>query len=408
MNEIEHYDPMIDNRPGRLQVVLDVLSHIPGTREDGDPVDTDHFILMVLDEADDLGAEAFGVAVTPSLATPVHRGGKRNIQHHSDYFIRVRRYLWAKWVEEEEEEKIRLGALEYVLKDGILYYKDMDIQVILEKEYLEKIVEAIHKDLGHYGKQQTLDVLDRRFIVATDLWREGKKLLDVCKACQLFKPVSSMAETATIHPYGKQATFDLWEMDFIGPLVTTKKGNKYLIMAIDYAMSKAFAIPLQEKLSAVAVRLLERIVYDCGSPRQVITDNGEDFRGSEFPAAVKRHGIKYSHTTPGHPQSNGKVECLNHELIQWLQRIGADDGHSIDKWDTYLPQALLEFHAHQNSHTWCLPFYLQYGVEPRLPITSMLTSLATSLEIAQAKHDRCTYIQDLLKHRTDAGKKYCE
>src|SRR5579859_5085130 len=38
----------------------------------------------------------------------------------------------------------------------------------------------------------------------------------------------------------------------------------------------------------------------------------------------------------------------------------------------------------------------------------MLTSPATSLEIAQAKHNRHTYIQDLLKHRTDAGKKYCE
>jgi len=27
--------------------------------------------------------------------------------------------------------------LEYVLKDGILYYKDTDIQVILEKEHLD-------------------------------------------------------------------------------------------------------------------------------------------------------------------------------------------------------------------------------------------------------------------------------
>src|SRR5579859_4055106 len=408
MNEIEHYDPMIEYRPGRLQVVPDALSHIPGAREDGDPADTDRFTLMALDEADDSGAEAPGAAATPSLATPVHRGGKPNIRHDSDYFIRVRRYLRAKRIEEEEEEKIRLGALEYVLKDGILYYKDTDIQVILEKEHLEKIVEAIHKDLGHYGKQQTLDALDKRFIVATDLWREGKKLLDMCKACQLFKLVSSTAETATIHPYGEQGAFDLWEMDFVGPLVTTKKGNKYLITAIDYATSKAFAIPLQERSAAAAVRLLERIVYDCGSPRQVITDNGEEFRGSEFQAAVKRHGIKYSHTTPGHPQSNGKVERLNHELVQRLQRIGADDGHSVNEWDTYLPQALLAFHAHQNSRTGCSSFYLQYGIEPRLLITSMLISPATSLEIAQAKHDRRTYVQDLSKHRTDAGKKYRE
>ena len=151
----------------------------------------------------------------------------------------------------------------------------MDIQVILEKEPLEKIVEAIHKDFGHYGKQQRLDALDKRFIVATDLWREGKKLLDVCKAGQLFKQTPSTAEMATIHPYSEQGTFDLREMDFLGSLVATKKGNKYLIMAIDYATSKAFVIALQEKLAVAAVRLLERIVYDCGSPWQVITDNDE-------------------------------------------------------------------------------------------------------------------------------------
>jgi len=102
---------------------------------------------MALDEADDSEAEASGAGVA---GAPVHRGGKLNIRHDSDYFIRVRRYLKARHMEEEEEEKIRLGALEYVLKDGILYYKNTNIQVILEKEDLEEIVEAIHKDLGHY------------------------------------------------------------------------------------------------------------------------------------------------------------------------------------------------------------------------------------------------------------------
>src|SRR5579859_1417067 len=125
MNEIEHYDSMIEYHPGCLQVVPDALSHIPGAREDGDPADTNHFTLMALDEADDWGAEAPGVAATPSLATPVpghsspnggddigapvHRGGKPNIRHDSDYFIRVRRYLKARHKgKEEEEEKIRL------------------------------------------------------------------------------------------------------------------------------------------------------------------------------------------------------------------------------------------------------------------------------------------------------------
>ena len=39
---------------------------------------------------------------------------------------------------------------------GALFDKDTGIRVIMELELFEEIVEAIHKDLGHYGKKTTL------------------------------------------------------------------------------------------------------------------------------------------------------------------------------------------------------------------------------------------------------------
>src|SRR5438105_1650837 len=62
----------------------------------------------------------------------------------------------------------------------------------------------------------------------------------------------------------------------------------------------------------------------------------------------------HSYTSPGHPQTNGKVEQLNHELVQRLQCISTKEGHQHDKWDQYLPQALLAFHAHKNQCEQCL------------------------------------------------------
>jgi RNase H-like domain found in reverse transcriptase len=44
INEIEHYDPAVSYRPGKLQVVPDGLSRRPGNREEGEPADTDRFI----------------------------------------------------------------------------------------------------------------------------------------------------------------------------------------------------------------------------------------------------------------------------------------------------------------------------------------------------------------------------
>jgi len=51
-------------------------------------------------------------------------------------------------------EKIKKDAEMYVLKEGALFDKDTGIRVVMELEHFEEIVEAVHKDLGHYGKKQ--------------------------------------------------------------------------------------------------------------------------------------------------------------------------------------------------------------------------------------------------------------
>ena len=43
-------------------------------------------------------------------------------------------------------------------------------------------------------------------------------------------------------------------------------------------------------------------------PKQVIFDNGGPFRGKLLAAFCHNLGIKLIHTTPYHPQTNGKVE----------------------------------------------------------------------------------------------------
>ena len=78
----------------------------------------------------------------------------------------------------------------------------------------------------------------------------------------------------------------------------------------------------------------------------------------------------------------------------------------MDKWDEYLPQALLAFHAHRNQRMGCSPFYLQYGVEPVLPHSSIISSPATALEREIAEQDRRNRVQDLDKHRTEAADRY--
>ena len=107
----------------------------------------------------------------------------------------------------------------------------------------------------------------------------------------------------------------------------------------------------------------------------------------------------------GHPQTNGKVEHLNHELVQRLVRITTEKGDLKD-WDLYLREALFAFHAHVNHKTGASPFFLQYGVEPVLPSTSTTANPITRVELAEAVEHRRKHVQDLSKYRTDAAERY--
>ena len=113
--------------------------------------------------------------------------------------------------------------------------------VQLTVEDLKAVIEAVHKDLGHYGKRTTVEAVRARYDVGSDLWEEGEKVLDSCVPCQLYKRPVKTTDNATIHPYGVKNRFELWEIDFVGPLTKTHSGNRHILTAIDYATSTAIA-----------------------------------------------------------------------------------------------------------------------------------------------------------------------
>jgi hypothetical protein len=183
MEEIEHYDPQIGYRPGRLQTVPDALSRIPGQREEGEPASAERFMELGEGEGEEEGDEnrehddvderardeisdtqdVDGGSGAPATPAPSMRP---KIGHDTRYYENIRRYLRAKSIEKEVDEKIKKDAEMYALKEGALFDKDTGIRVVMELELFEEIVEAIHKDLGHYGKKTTLDAVADRYIMA--------------------------------------------------------------------------------------------------------------------------------------------------------------------------------------------------------------------------------------------------
>jgi hypothetical protein len=160
--------------------------------------------------------------------------------------------------------------------------------------------------------------------------------------------------------------FERWGLDFIQNLPETKSGNKHIITAIDYATRWpiAKAVPNMTK-EAVITFIYENIIVNHGVPLEVITDRGKSFLAEAVDEYINKVGISHLASTPYHPETNGMVE-----------RMHATLGHAVttlansrrDRWDEFLNQALFSIRVRTHSVTKFTPFYLLYGIDPRLPM----------------------------------------
>ena len=117
--------------------------------------------------------------------------------------------------------------------------------------------------------------------------------------------------------------------------------------------------------SAEVVKFLNHdILMNFGCPFEIITDRASSFLSEALQEFESVQRIRHLASTPYHPQTNGMVERM-HAMI----------GHAITtlsegqpkRWDEFLDQAVFAIRVRTHSVTKFSPFYLLYGVQPRLP-----------------------------------------
>ena len=277
MHDIEHFDLIFIYRPGHLQKVPDALSRMPSFIKEGDPADMECLFNTEMNNSK-------SIFETANLIVP----------HKCEFYAQLQTQLESGSPQNEAQES------SYELNNRKLWNRHLQTPVIFTSQDLRNVVNIVHKDLGHYGKRPTFFAVKQRYEVATDLsWEEGEKELSSCVLCQLYKPPPR--DYPRIHPYASKRTFEMWKIDFVGPLKTSNNGNRYLITSIDYYTGKAFAYALEERSHLAAIELLEDIVWTYGKLSQIVHDNGEEFKSKEFQAVCTQYSIRSMSTSSGHP-----------------------------------------------------------------------------------------------------------
>jgi hypothetical protein len=87
-------------------------------------------------------------------------------------------------------------------------------------------------------------------------------------------------------------------LDTARPLLETKSGNRYILVAIDHYSKWCEARAVADHSAKTASRFLEDdIICKYGVPRFILTDNGGEW-AAEFEMMCKDYGIQHQHIAP--------------------------------------------------------------------------------------------------------------
>ena len=126
---------------------------------------------------------------------------------------------------------------------------------------------------------------------------------------------------------------------------------------------------------------MNQIMPRHGAPRTLLSDRGSNFLSQLVKEVCFLMNAKKVFTTSYHPQCDGLVERFNGTLAQSLSMYVSS---SQKDWDRYLNPVLFGCRISPSEVTGESPFFLLYGLQPRLPMdVSMLPPRDISASIAR-------------------------
>ncbi|GBO03462.1 Retrovirus-related Pol polyprotein from transposon 412 [Araneus ventricosus] len=144
-----------------------------------------------------------------------------------------------------------------------------------------------------------------------------------------------------------------------GPLPVTTKGNRYVIVLIDYFTKWPEAIPFTDlEVSSVAEELVRTWISRYLLPMIFHSDQGTNFISTLFTELCILLGILKTRTTALRLESDGMVERFNRTILNHLSLFVS---RNQTDWDTHLPLFLLAYRSADHEVTGFTPAEMIFG-----------------------------------------------
>nr|GEW13635.1 DNA-directed DNA polymerase [Tanacetum cinerariifolium] len=245
-----------------------------------------------------------------------------------------------------------------VLSKSIVYTDHSALKYLLNKQDAKPRLENPHKDVlknKDINENFLLETLGSLSSDNTPWGHHGanltaKKIFDVGFFWpSIYRDAHDMTKTCDTY--------------FMGPFPSSK-GNKYILVAVDYFSKWVEAKTLPTNDARVVVKFLKSLFSRFRISRAIISDRGTHFCNDQFTIVMIKYGVTHCLATAYHPQTSGQVKVSNHGLKRTFERTVGENRAS---WSDKLDDALWAFRTAFKTPIGCTPYKLVYGKSCHLP-----------------------------------------
>ncbi|MCO5610844.1 hypothetical protein L7F22_065086 [Adiantum nelumboides] len=289
-----------------------------------------------------------------------------------------------------QKQRLMEKASSYLFLEGALYQrgKDQVCSRIPTVEEIPSILEGLHEEAcgGHFAQELTA----KKILLSGYVWPSLH--IDVQHWCKSCHNCQVNGNKHLLHGPRQlvlaNGPFEKWGIDAMGPLLRTKNGKLYILVAIDYMTRWVEA----QSVTRVNEKTVSRFVYThicCrfGTPLEIVSDNGPGFRKGLLTEVCEELHILHRHSTPYYPQSSGLVEKANGIIAGIIRKMVKN---KTKLWDDFLDGALWAYRTTYKEATEFTPFHLVYGQEALQPIELNIPTMRLHGKAAQRKEEEWT------------------